>query len=359
MPLNYESTSASGIRPIKMLEAFKELGYEVALVAGYGAERSEAIKKIKIDIAAGSKYQFCYSESSTQPTLLTEKHHFPLYPMLDFSFFSLLKKNNIPIGLFYRDIYWVFEEYNKTIQFIKAFIAKIFYKYDLIRYNQIVTRLYLPSIEMAHYVPIISPSLFSVSPPGLVPKENDKINSFGGSSRRISLLYVGGISYFYEMHELFKALPVDGVRMTLCTRESDWSIVRDVYPESEKSCIDIVHKSGDELKNLYVAADIGMLFVKPDEYWAFSEPFKLYEYLGCFKPIIASEGTLAAKFVKDHKVGWVIPYSSSALKELLLHLQDNPEEIAYAKLRCKSIALKHTWMERAKKIASDLSSADV
>ena len=44
LPLNPQAKSASGIRPVKMLEAFKSLGYEVFEITGYSAER-----KIKID----------------------------------------------------------------------------------------------------------------------------------------------------------------------------------------------------------------------------------------------------------------------------------------------------------------------
>lgn len=355
MPLISDSTSASGIRPVRMLEAFQRLGYDVTVVAGYGAERSVAIKKIRNDLAAGVKYSFCYSESSTQPTLLTEKNHLPLYPNLDFSFLSFLRKNNIPVGLFYRDIYWLFDDYNKSINFIKAFVAKIFYKYDLIKYNSSVSRLYLPSMEMAGYVPIVSRELISSSPPGHSVDEYYDDSSEKVNCESISLIYVGGISAFYEMHELFRAMPVDGVNMTLCTRDLDWSRVCNEYIEFGRSNINIVHKSGDELKVLYDSADIGLLFVKPDEYWAFSEPVKLYEYLGKLKPVIASEGTLAAKFVKQNEIGWVVPYSASALRGLLSYLISHPEEIVAAKSRCKVIASRHTWQERAKRIASDLT----
>ena len=87
--------SGSNIRPIKMKQAFEENGYLVEYISGYGTERKVQINKIKRNIRNGIKYDFLYSESSTMPTLLTEKNHLPRYPFLDFSFFKFCKKNGI------------------------------------------------------------------------------------------------------------------------------------------------------------------------------------------------------------------------------------------------------------------------
>ena len=128
LKINRERSSASQIRPLKMIEAFKKVGFEVDLVEGYGKERKKQIKKIKKNILDGIEYQFLHCPCSTMPTLLTEKHHFPIYPILDFSFFSFCKKHGIRIGLFYRDIYWCIRSSNHGW---RAKIAKYFHQYDL------------------------------------------------------------------------------------------------------------------------------------------------------------------------------------------------------------------------------------
>ncbi|MDC5123615.1 hypothetical protein NRA16_17025, partial [Acinetobacter baumannii] len=94
-PLDYNAKSASGIRPVKMLKAFESLGYNVDLVVGYTDERRSAINNIKQKIKNGCIYSFVYSESSTMPTALTEPHHLPISPFLDFNFFKFLRKKNI------------------------------------------------------------------------------------------------------------------------------------------------------------------------------------------------------------------------------------------------------------------------
>lgn len=47
------SACASQIRPRKMIEAFKDCGYQVDVIEGYGAERKKIIKRIKMEIKSG------------------------------------------------------------------------------------------------------------------------------------------------------------------------------------------------------------------------------------------------------------------------------------------------------------------
>ena len=86
-----EGKSGSNIRPLKMKQAFEEAGYLVDFVYGYGKERKKKIKFIKEQIKKGIEYDFLYSESSTMPTLLTEKNHFPKYINLDFDFLHIVE----------------------------------------------------------------------------------------------------------------------------------------------------------------------------------------------------------------------------------------------------------------------------
>lgn len=355
LPLDLKAKSASGIRPLKMVEAFKSLGYHVDLITGYSGERKVQIEKIKKNLNSGIKYNFMYSESSTMPTLLTDKHHLPLNPFLDFGFFKYLRKHNVPIGLFYRDIYWLFPDYYRQVSFFKARFAKMFYKYDLYQYQKYVTTLYLPSIEMANYIPLKNKSFFKPLPPG---HDNYTYQEKTKESNRtkIKLIYVGGIGQHYQMHKLFEVLiGFPNIELILNTREKEWKSVRSEYLYPLPSNIFIYHKSNDELASLYLEADIGILFVKPQKYWEFAAPFKLFEYIGYRKPIIASQGTWAGKFVEDNNIGWSIPYDVNALKTLLKNLTQYPELVEEKKAICKRIAPKHTWVARAEQVVKDLT----
>lgn len=357
LPLNPNATSASGIRPIKILEAFQDLGYEVFLVTGYVEERKKRIKLLKEVIQKGIKYDFCYSESSTMPTALTEPHHLPIAPFLDFDFFKFLNKHNIPIGLFYRDIYWLFDEYDTHLPKWKSLISKLFYRYDLKQYEKTLTKLYLPSIEMGRYIPYVSEEKHKALPPGYTPVKVDTTLPLEERAK-IELLYIGGISSHYQMHKLFNVLAQfskDDVHFTLCTRAEEWNTMHHEYPSPLPDNIQIVHKSGLELQPLYNKTDIAMLFVKPQEYWEFASPVKLYEYLGEHKPIIATQGTLAGSFVEQNNIGWNIPYTEEALFKLLNDLLQTPSLLNKIKTQTKLVAEQHSWKARAQQVINDLT----
>ncbi|MBB1358236.1 glycosyltransferase [Pseudoalteromonas sp. SG45-6] len=358
LPLNYQATSASGIRPIKMLNALKSLGYKVDLVTGYSAERKKCIKKIKNNIEKGLEYDFVYSESSTMPTILTDRYHLPLNPLLDFGFFKFCKRQNIKIGLFYRDIYWAFEGYGNDLNLLKIATAKLAYKYDLKNYNKYLTKLYLPSLEMGKYVPIVNGKIFEALPPG-----SDSNNHFDADANlsssedeKLNIFYVGGMSEHYQMHLLFKVVSqFPKIILTICTRENEWLSVKDTYPALTDN-IKIVHKVGEDMKMLMQQADIVSVFVKPHEYWEFAAPVKLYEYLGSRKPILASNGTLAANFVKNNKIGWAIDYKPSALTKFFVDLVNDRQKLVKVKGEMNAVAEQHTWVARAKQVQKDLKN---
>ncbi|EKO3697822.1 glycosyltransferase family 1 protein [Vibrio metschnikovii] len=355
LPLDENSKSASGIRPLRMLTAFQELGYSIDLVTGYSTERKECIAKVKEGIKRGKKYDFVYSESSTMPTALTDPHHLPLNPLLDWRFFSFCKKNDIPVGLFYRDIYWLFDNYGKGLNPIKSTVAKLAYRYDLWLYEKTLMKLYLPSVEMGKYVPISRTSMFSALPPGhnytgIVQKG---VPDF--SKRPLKLFYVGGMSEHYQLHVLFKAVcNLPKIELTVCTRKAEWLAVQNEYPPLPSN-ISVVHLSGKAMEAELKVCDIAILFVKPQEYREFASPVKLYEYLGFQKPILASEGTLAGQFVKDNGIGWSVPYDIKGVTEKLEALISNPSLFAVVYENLLRVTPNHTWQARAQQVIKDLT----
>ena len=350
LPLDKNAKHASAIRPIKMIEAFQKLGYEVSDVTGYGKERKEKIIKIKKRILAGEKFDFMYAESSTTPTQLTEKNNFPKYPLMDFDFFKFCKNRNIKIGLFYRDIYWRFKKDLKGKLFIKHIIAEPFFRYELVQYNKLVDIVYVPSMQMAKYVPTVKQSKFKALPPG---HDEYTLGTQKSLEKTINLLYIGGLGSHYQMHKLFKVLEnFPNFYFTLCTREIEWENAKSQYTLSNN--INIVHKNGNELVELYDNADIAMLFVKPQDYREFAAPVKLFEYIGKEKPIIASKGTLAASFVEEHSIGWSIDYEEEALASLFKELSFDNSKLVKKHENIGKIKLKHTWEAKALQVEKDL-----
>jgi glycosyltransferase involved in cell wall biosynthesis len=358
--LDYDSRSASGIRPIRMLEAFKQLGHNVEIVSGNADERSRKIKNIKKRVNDGFRYDFVYSESTTSPTVLLDRRKVHIRPFLDAGFFRYCHLHGIPVGLFYRDIYWRFEKHNKDRGLFKRFFREMLYYYDLICYQRYVDCLFIPSSAMGAHIPLIDRKKFSPLPPGHSVKANTNHSAILNNRPRvemngISIFYVGGVSKHYQMHKLFNVVKTfRPVELTVCTRKEEWEKVSNEYPDLPVN-IKIVHEYGDKMDSLLRQSDIVSLFVEPDEYWEFAAPFKLYEYLGNCKPIIATEGTYAGEFVSENRIGWSIPYTEDGLRDLLNKLISAPDLMHTIKHNMPDVANENTWIARAERVIDKLS----
>ena len=130
-PLDREASSASGIRPVRMLDAFRELGYTVLDVTGSARERSRRLRALKDRLQGGERIEFLYSECATIPTMLTEPRHLPPHPFVDPALMGLMHRHGVPTSLFYRDIYWAFPDYRERVGAALATAMGCVYRYDL------------------------------------------------------------------------------------------------------------------------------------------------------------------------------------------------------------------------------------
>ncbi|MGA4506762.1 glycosyltransferase [Propionibacteriaceae bacterium G1746] len=353
--LQFSNPTGGGVRPVKMLRAFEEQ-YDVAVVAGDAAQRREAIGQVMHDIRAGRRFEFCYSESSTMPTALTESHHLPTHPLLDFSFFHQLRGHHVPVGLFYRDIHWRFPMYKAGTTLPKRLGAKLFYNVDLAAYGRTLDHLFLPSTEMAAYVPLPRQVPVSALPPGHEGGAPDP----EPTPAPVRLFYVGGTKQNYRMHEFMAGVhAVPPVQFTLCTRPDEWANSRADYAEWLDDSITVVHENGPGTAKYFAAANIGVVATEPQEYWNFAAPLKVYEYLGHGLPMIASEGSLAGRFVAENGVGWTVPYRREAFAELLRELVAHPQLVSRARDKVLAVRDDHSWAARVREVARVLGEVDV
>lgn len=354
LPLDPGATSASGIRPVRMRDAFRELDYEVWEVTGYSPKRSQSMQRVLEASKAGTQFEFCYSESSTMPMTMTDRHHLPLRPFLDRGFFRKLRAAGTPVGHFLRDIFWCFPEYRDSVPTPKRQAALAAYHWDLVTLRHHVDRVFLPSLPMAQYLD------FGNTPLSALPPAHDYIRPTSGPESGVRLFYVGGIGAHYRLHALFEGVAqaaksgVD-VQLTICTNPQLWEAEQSDYAAFASPAIKVVHAHGAALAPHFEAANIGALFVEPDDYWKFAAPVKQYEYLGAGKPILSAEGSLTGDFVSSHGVGWSIEYDSAALAKLLSELAANPAQIAQRRDQVLAVRDEHTWPHRAAQAAAELT----
>ncbi|WP_083563577.1 glycosyltransferase [Boudabousia liubingyangii] len=176
----------------------------------------------------------------------------------------------------------------------------------------------------------------------------------------LRILYIGALGGHYQNELLLQAVAeTPGVELTICTGKAGWEAQK---PNLEKYLSDrvrVVHKSGEELNELYEWATVCSIYMQPDEYRAFAQPMKVYEYLGAAKPIIVSQGTMAGDFIAGNGCGWTIPYDLKAAKDLLVRLKDNPAEVEQVSAHVREVRQEHTWQARAQFVIDTLTALKV
>lgn len=351
--LEKDGKRARMIRPVKMIHAFQENGYEVFCITGYATERKKAIRILKRRIKSGEVYDFMYAEASTMPMLLTEPHHLPIHPYLDAAFFTYVKRMGIPIGLFYPDVYWRFPEYGEGLSFIKKQLGIINYQIDLKIYEKTLHSFYLPSWKMGHYVG--SRSLMErvkELPPG-----TDLVTVAHERQDLLTVFYVGGLGGHYRIEELLKAIrETPSCRAVICCREDEWNREKETYLPILCDRVEIIHKSGKELELYYNQADIGALMFPPMEYRDFAMPVKAFEYLAHELPMLATKGSSVGEFVEKHGLGWTLKNTSDSISELLETITRHPEVLDEKRSCCSKEIENNTWRSRAQQVAEDLKT---
>lgn len=348
--------SGSQIRPLRMIQGFKANGYQVDVVMGSGKERKQQIKEIKENIKKGCKYEFVYSESSTMPTLLTEKDHLPRYPLLDFGFFRYCRKNGMKVGLFYRDVQWKFPFYRESVSKGKRMISIPMYRYDLYKYKRNLDVFYLPTNRMKNYLQEY-PKLLKkakILMPGcgeFEGKEERKKNTDG----KLHIFYVGGIVGIYDISVFLEAVSkLENVEAVICCREPEWDQVKDKYAGYLEQNVRIVHASGTALEPFYEWADICSVFGGNGEYFSMAMPVKVFEYLSKNKPMIGIRGSVSGDMIENEKIGWSSEYSVDGLVHCIEHILKHPSEIDDKKKHAKIFYEQSTWKMRAKQVIRDL-----
>jgi glycosyltransferase involved in cell wall biosynthesis len=347
-PIEAVPRAGSAAHVTRMVEAFREIGYEVIEVAGFSSERRRAARSVLASVDRGRVISFVYSEASTIPTSLNDPHHLPLRPLMDPVFLYRLRRRGVPVGLFYPDVYWRFPLYRDAVGPLKRWPANAMYRWDLLWYQRVVDVLFLPSERMAAAVPGWEDSRQVVA---LAPGGNFQPLAWRPTEGRLKLFYVGSVHPpLYDLTPLLSAVrAVEGVHLTVCCPAEQSSVV-DGLASHER--ITVVHEYGDALIDRYAACDAACLVFAPDSYRDFAMPIKLFEAISAGRPVLASADTAVGDFVERAGVGWTS--DSELLPILLQQLVESPQLLQARHDIVVAQQTRHTWAERANLVAEHL-----
>lgn len=357
--LEEHGTGARMIRPRKMIHAFREIGYEVFVIEGTSSDRKRLIKEAKHRIVSGEQFDFMYTESHTEPTLLTDPKHLPMHPFLDFGFYRFVRKHGVRIGLFYCDLYWKFDLYGTGLPAWKKQGALFSYKYDIKEYKKYLERFYVADLKVCSYLQ--EDRLTTIAeelPPGAddldVKPKNYNYKSF--EKKPLTVFYVGGLGGNYQIAELVKAINhTENTKLIICCRKTEWEKEKTKLGEYINERITIIHKNSNELEPYYQKADLCSLMFKNGIYVNLAKPYKAFEYLAHEIPVLSTRGTAIGTFVEKNGIGWNIEFNASIIEQLLHEIMREPKLLEDRIRNCKKTKQSNLWTSRAQKVATELS----
>jgi glycosyltransferase involved in cell wall biosynthesis len=334
--------SGSSVRPQRIYEAFKKLGYDVSLLSGQQNRKRERWSKVfkKFLEIRKNMPDFCYVEPPSGP----------LFNFCDHLLLIYLKLKGVPIGLFYRDAYWLSVD-RWHIKGAKQFFLIRMYKFDLFLFKRVCKIVYFPSQTMA--------DMFHLPHKGILPPAG--IEFVNPSHQRTNrAIYVGGLSLFYGTDTMLKAFEIindklhKNIKLTVICREKEKKDFFENY--IDKDWLEVAHANGDEqLEPFYSKCDIGLYPSRNNKSMNFCMPIKLCEYMSRGLPVVTTDTTEAAMFVKKNGSGIISRDTPEDFAQKIIELFETEglleqcRENAIASLKSNNL-----WVHRAEQAAKEI-----
>lgn len=354
--------SGSAVRPVKMIEAFKTLALEYNLelieIHGNSLERSRKLKNLYQNISP-KQIRYCYIENSTIPMWLTDDDHIPRKPTLEIKFLQYLKNNKIPVGIFYRDAYWKFNDLYTIKPGIKQ-IMQLLFKMELYIFKKYGSVFYLPSVYMNEYVKFPKSNVIPLPPGG-----NDFIDSNGYKKQidKPNAVYVGGIHPRYGVYEMLKAIEninKDQIELNLlmvCRKKELEKYKKLLVPYLDKEWLTIFHAYGEELIPIYRKAHFGIVPIKRDVYNDFAVAVKMFEYLSYGLPIVATDCKAQKDLVEENNFGIIVKSEPESMAKGIKKMLERENLDFYRNEAISAFRDRHLWFHRALTVHNSLLSS--
>lgn len=354
------ANSGSKLRPKEIYKAFLEWGsyenVEILLLSGSSSERDSLFEQWKAEGKLENLW-FCYMENQTIPFWLTDKGHIPKKLFVDQKVMKFLKSRNIPVGVFYRDVYWKFEELY-PLKGMKKTIMKTIYRMEEKFYNKYCHVIFLPSDAMGKYV-AIQKAMVSLPPGG---KKMDIVRA-ENQSKIPQGLYVGGINNEdYGLFLLLDALELANknervCELTVVCREDEFKqLSEEKRARLNEMNVSVKHVSGEALNELYRRMDFAFIPRFRSTYNDFAVPVKLVEYLSNELPVVATYCQAQKEIIEADGYGIICEDKPESMARAIEGMAHN--SMTYRENIQKTFVQKHSWLARVEKVKEALIKAN-
>ena len=348
---NASPTSGSSVRPMRMYDAFLQRGYEVKLLAGAG-NQSKIRKKNVSEIREWLKLNrpdFCYIEPPSGP----------LFFHCDRALIEYLHKLRVPIGFFYRDLYWRFpvkDFENKRridINWLKHQVITRMQHRDFRLVKKNVDQIYFTSSKCNDFMRL---DKFGLLPPGCVEGNNGKKGLVNDTA-----IYVGGATVRYGLGLVLDSCIAVSKRtkifLNIVCPEKQWLSWIDDFPQY-RDLPDWVHiyhiGDGVELEKLYLESDFALVPILRTEYNDLALPIKLFEYISRFLPVVSTDCDAIKEFLEPYNIGLVVEDNVSEYSEAIFNILTERENYYDYQKNMENALRENLWTKRIDKIADDL-----
>jgi len=267
----------------------------------------------------------------------------------DYIFLEKFKKNDIPIFPFIRDMYWKYDGmFRKTSQ-NRKWLMRCSKEFDW--YTRNASALLFPSKIMADSVDY--PEKYVLPPAGdpsrcLAPELPYNKN----------IVFSGGISPKYGIDTLMRSMALLGERFF----DARCSVIGQDDKETicewkDSRCATFIpDKTYNEMPQLLANAYMTTIPIPKIPHNDFAMPLKLFDYMSAGRPVIATDCTAQAEFIKRNQIGIVTEDDPKSFAEGMATLiEDRDLAMKCGQNGLQSIISRHSWQHRAGELVEIMS----
>ncbi|HNT52669.1 MAG TPA: hypothetical protein PKH19_04645, partial [Candidatus Syntrophosphaera sp.] len=314
-------------------------------ISGRAAQRQALIKEFDQRLRSGEVFDFLYSEAHTLPMPLTEPHHLPTRPLTDLRLFALAKKHGIPIGLYYRDLYWAFPGHRRFGP-VKTIYAKLFHQWELLFFNRYLDAFFFPHPDRELIYGKLR--LLRKDIPFFPLYAGAEVRSAPAAVKQDYFVYVGNCDPgLYDLSVLLQAFARHPeLRLKICTPRGVWDQNSGYYGAWLRPNIEILHLVNEPAQQLLSQARYAFSYFPDCDYRRYGTPYKIFNYVEHQLPFVANQNDGSGRIAMELGIGYAIPHSVDDLTHWLTHL---PAEREYQRLRehIAQVGREHSWQKRA------------